>query len=30
MMDITPIVALLILQVAQALIHNLLVGMFYR
>ncbi len=27
MMDITPIVALIILQVLQALIHNLLVGM---
>lgn len=30
MMDITPIVALIILQVLQALIHNLLIGFYYR
>ncbi len=30
MMDITPIVALLILQVLQALTDNILLGMFYR
>ena len=29
MMDITPIVALIILQVLQAIVHNLLVGMYY-
>ncbi len=29
MMDITPLVALIILQVLQALIHNLLVGLYY-
>jgi YggT family protein len=29
MMDITPLVALIILQVLQALIHNLLVGLSY-
>ena len=30
MMDITPIIALIILQVLQALIHNLLIGFYYR
>lgn len=30
MMDITPIVALIILQVLQALVHNVLVGMYLR
>lgn len=30
MMDITPIVALIILQVAQAIIYNVLVGMSAR
>ncbi|MBI5305066.1 MAG: YggT family protein [Chloroflexi bacterium] len=30
MMDITPIVALILLQVVQALIQNLIVGIYYR
>jgi YggT family protein len=30
MMDITPIVALIILQVLQALVHNVLVSMYFR
>ncbi|MCL5950686.1 MAG: YggT family protein [Chloroflexi bacterium] len=29
MMDITPIVALIIIQVLQALVHNVLVNMYY-
>jgi YggT family protein len=29
MMDVTPIVALIILQILQALIHNLIVGLYY-
>ncbi len=30
MMDITPIVALIILQILQAIVYNLLVGAYYR
>ena len=30
MMDVTPIIALIILQILQALIHNFLIGLYYR
>lgn len=29
MIDVTPIVALILLQILQALIHNLIVGLYY-